>query len=364
MIPEQDHTHESVFGLVTTSGGRRELFGRDELRRALGPQACLNGLREQRLPRSRARAPSPFLIFPRFQLSIDRISNFRRNLKPSAPLLGAMTNANEECASPEQARNWAYEEFGHAELGDARRTSRLVRMTAAAARRPGGTVLDVFRTSADRQGAYDFLANPDIGKDQLLAAVSLATMRRCENHPFVFVAVDGTSLRLTVRVRAKDVCSIGSVTNGARGLKVIHAYAVSPTGVPLGILDQQWWNRVPRPRRRDCQHRFIEDKETRHWLKAITECTDRLADSTTKAWFVIDREGDRYAMLKTLQESGQWFTVRSTYEKRFVLHGAHKRYLVDVLKRGERRQYQPLFRPRRAASDRAAARRCGSAGGS
>jgi hypothetical protein len=33
-------------------------------------------------------------------------------------------------------------------------------------------VLDVFRTSADRQGAYDFPANPDIEKDQLLGAKS------------------------------------------------------------------------------------------------------------------------------------------------------------------------------------------------
>jgi hypothetical protein len=165
-------------------------------------------------------------------------------------------------------------------------------------------VLDVFRTSAERQGAYDFLANPDIGKDQLLAAVSLATTRRCESHPFVFVAMDGTSLRLTDRVRAKDFGSIGSVANGARGIKVIHAYAVSPAGVPLGILDQQWWNRVPRPRRTDCQHRRVEEKETQHWLKAISECTHRLADGATKAWFVIDREGDRYATLKVLHETG------------------------------------------------------------
>lgn len=128
---------------------------------------------------------------------------------------------------------------------------------------------------------------------------------------------DGAPLRLTDRVRAKDFGSIGSTVNGARGLKVIHAYAISPTGVPLGILDQQWWNRVPRPKRNDCQRRRVEEKETRHWLKAITESADRLAEANTKAWFLIDREGDRYATLKTLHESGQWFTVRSTYGARF-----------------------------------------------
>ncbi|WP_437950476.1 transposase DNA-binding-containing protein [Sorangium sp. So ce296] len=34
--------------------------------------------------------------------------------------------------SRDDARRWAYEEFGHAELGHARRTTRLVRMATAA----------------------------------------------------------------------------------------------------------------------------------------------------------------------------------------------------------------------------------------
>jgi hypothetical protein len=36
----------------------------------------------------------------------------------------------------------------------------------------------------------------------------------------------------------------------------------------------------------------------------------------TRAWFQVDREGDRFATLKTLHESGHWFTVRSTYGHR------------------------------------------------
>jgi hypothetical protein len=52
-----------------------------------------------------------------------------------------------------EARAWAYEEFGHAELGDTRRTMRLVRMAASLAERPGGKILDVFRSSAEQQGA-------------------------------------------------------------------------------------------------------------------------------------------------------------------------------------------------------------------
>jgi Transposase DNA-binding len=93
-------------------------------------------------------------------------------------------------ASRQETREWAHEEFGHAQLGDARRTHRLVRMAAEAARHPGGTVLDVFRSHAERQGAYDFLANPHIRESDILDAMAVATAGRCEGQPFVFVPVD------------------------------------------------------------------------------------------------------------------------------------------------------------------------------
>jgi len=46
------------------------------------------------------------------------------------------------------AWSWAEEVFGQAELGDSRRTRRLVHIAAEAAARPGGRVLEVCRTTA------------------------------------------------------------------------------------------------------------------------------------------------------------------------------------------------------------------------
>jgi Transposase DNA-binding len=112
----------------------------------------------------------------------------------------------------DEAREWAYSEFGRAELGDARRTGRLVSMAAAAARRPGGKVLDVFRSSAERQGAYD-----------------------------------------------------------ARGMKVVHAYALGSDGTPLGIVDQQWWARSERRHPvKPCPLIRWRRRPYRLWLHAVT----------------------------------------------------------------------------------------------
>jgi hypothetical protein len=215
---------------------------------------------------------------------------------------------------------WARSEFGNAELGDTRRTERLVRIAATAAKRPSGKITQVFRTSAERQGAYDLLSNETVTSDELLAALGQATANRCAGHGFVHVAVDGTSLALTDRAGTKDFGTIGSTNNGARGLKVVHSYAIDNDGVPLGVVDQQWWCRVPSKKRHDCAQRPLQDKETLHWVRSIERTTSVLSKAQVKAWFQIDREGDRYWTLKTLYNSGQWFTVRSTYCIGYLSH--------------------------------------------
>jgi hypothetical protein len=54
-------------------------------------------------------------------------------------------------------------------------------------------------------------------------------------------------------------------------------------------------------------------------LRAIKGADLLLSAVGTRAWFQIDREGDRFATLKTLHESGHWFTVRSTYGHRYLV---------------------------------------------
>ena len=66
---------------------------------------------------------------------------------------------------------WAAEQFGGTDLGDKRRTARLVRVASSAARSPAGKVSAVFDDDAERQGAYDFLESPHVAAAQLEAGV-------------------------------------------------------------------------------------------------------------------------------------------------------------------------------------------------
>jgi len=226
------------------------------------------------------------------------------------------------------ARDWAREEFGDASLGHRTRTDRVVQMAARAALRPSGRVSEVFTSDAERQGAYDLLENSAVRGDRLLTACAATTAKRCAEERFVHVAIDGSSLTLTDRRKAKNFGRVGSDAQGARGLKVMTAYAVSPKGVAVGLLDQQWWTRAPRRKRLSKNAsrlrnmgRATRDKETQRWLDAVTTSEARLDATGARGWFQLDREGDARPILLKLCQSRHFFTIRSRTNRRLAGDG-------------------------------------------
>lgn len=239
--------------------------------------------------------------------------------------------------------SWARDEVFSADLKHKRRVDRAVAMLTCMAASPAGSVLDVFKTSAERQGAYDFLENSAIRPEALCASIAEATAARAAPSEYAFVAVDGSSLNLTDLACQKDFGPVGTNAAGARGLKVINAYAVSPDGVPLGVSAQVWWARVPRTRRQDHKTRQLHAKETKHWVEAIesTCATFEKVAPITRAWFQLDREGDGAHVLSTLDRSGHWFTVRSNHDRRLYGEFKRPRYLrKELSKKLVRGEYQ------------------------
>ncbi len=232
------------------------------------------------------------------------------------------------------ARTWARETFGGIDLGDARRTTRLVRMASLAADQPSGTVPSVFNDAADQQGAYDFLENEQIGADVIEAGHGAAVAASCAASRGVLVAVDGSSLTFADRAKKRELGAIGTYAAGARGLKVVTAYAFDGDGVPAGPLCQTFWRRpAAKPtNRRPAKKRPVDRKETQRWLDTIDSAVVRLAEHApgTKATFLVDREGDSAAMLCTLARSGHDFVVRGNWDREVVTGDGRHRHLRDV----------------------------------
>src|SRR5258708_35521348 len=121
------------------------------------------------------------------------------------------------------ARTWAEEEFGHAELGDARRTKRLVRLASEVAGKPAGMVTRACRSSASREGAFRFLESSGVHPEGVRRAVEKATLRRCRTQRSVVVPIDGSSLTISDDDGEKQLGGGGALDKGARGAQVMTA---------------------------------------------------------------------------------------------------------------------------------------------
>src|SRR5438132_6000159 len=73
------------------------------------------------------------------------------------------------------ATSWAITEFADADLGDLRRTQRLVQLADALAQRPGAALPEACGSGAVLRAAYRFFANDDIAPDDMLQSHVEAT---------------------------------------------------------------------------------------------------------------------------------------------------------------------------------------------
>lgn len=242
--------------------------------------------------------------------------------------------------TPYRIRNteaWALEEFGRAELGDARRTRRLVSIAAAAAEAPAGRVTEVMAASSEREGAYRFLEAPPSAA-QLLRSTAKACAERAAGHSIVLCVGDETTLSLTGDMN-RSVAGLGPVgprSGSSLGLRVFGITGYSIEGVPLGLLDQRYFARsLERDPRTHPQkkHRPANEKETWHVVQSIghTAAAWRASGAKARLWYVLDRAGDSQDVLKALDQTGFLFTVRACQNRCASAAGTTARYLWDVV---------------------------------
>jgi len=192
----------------------------------------------------------------------------------------------------------------------------------------------MFVSSAERQGAYGLLESEAVGADDVGEAMFVACARRSAGEAFVYCAVDGTSLSLTDLERRKGFGPIGSRASGGRGLKVMNAMVLSGAGVPLGISSQRYWIRGESRRQKHRDDLCPEEKETQHWLDAMTQTREVMAQHapSTRCWFQLDREGDAWPMLKGAGLDDHWFTIRACRKRSVLQPDGTRTYLWPLLK--------------------------------
>lgn len=216
--------------------------------------------------------------------------------------------------------SWAENEFGRAQLGDTRRTRRLVKLSTQRAQQPSASFPQSCDTPADLKAAYRFLVQEDIQREQILASHIAATQERMQAEGVVLAAQDTTKVDYTHHPSKQGLGYLQNLQH--RGLFLHSTLAITPSRVPLGLIDQQIWVREDKDFGKRHQRKAlpIEEKESDKWLKSLKRTAvlqQQIADTLVVS--VGDSEADVYDLLHLAWQLEQAVLVRAC-RNRSVAH--------------------------------------------
>jgi len=219
--------------------------------------------------------------------------------------------------------------FGHAQLGDARRTDRLVKTFERMRRHPGGTLPDKLSSPADLKALYRLCAREAVTHFALIAAMRSYTLARITAYQGpVLIVHDATELDYSsLHSLVNDLGQIGKGTH--RGYICHNLIAIAAdTGEVLGLVDQ-----ILHCRDEVSEHETLpelRDRETREsllWLKG----TEHLPHDS-QLIDVADQGASTFEFLEHETKSGRRFVIRNGKTRK--VYAGHEpvgpsRYLKD-----------------------------------
>lgn len=213
--------------------------------------------------------------------------------------------------------SWANDIFGSAELGDLRRTRRLVTLASSLAQHTGLSIVKSSRSPADVEGAYRLMRNPAVLPDAIADSGFVATVRAAAEHSLLLALEDTTTLNFGHRSAADELGNIGTSkhTHGLMAHSVL-LYAPDSARV-VGLIDQQRWCRATADygKKHQRKQRLYEEKESYKWQKASEHMAQRLGEIQSRVISVCDREADIWHYLDYKLSRGQRFVVRAAQNR-------------------------------------------------
>ncbi len=220
---------------------------------------------------------------------------------------------------------WAAQELKSADLGDPRRNRRLIQIVEDLAAQPGASVPQACGTQAKAKAVYRFWDDDHIRPAAIEASHFQRTAERAQQKGTVLAVQDTTELDYADHPRTRG---LGALENAwQQGFKVHSSLAVSPDGVPLGLLSQQVWVRSG-TKKKARRKRATRDKESQRWLTAWAESQARLP-AEVAVITVADSEADIFDLFATPRRPGAALLIRGTHNRRV---DATAKYLWETVR--------------------------------
>jgi hypothetical protein len=243
--------------------------------------------------------------------------------------------------------NWATAQFAGADLGDKRRSRRLVRVAAAAAAGSSGSLPQQTGGGADLKAAYRLFDAEEVTHAAVCATHFELTRRVAEDHPMVFLVQDTTELNFTTHKACKGLAPIGQ-GNGLRGLHQQNMLAVDPLNHRLlGLIYQQHHRRTLRPKgtRGDRRAVPVEERESYWWIQAIRKIG---TPPQGCRWVHLgDRGEDIFGVYLEARHQGADWLIRVAYDRRIYSADGKEEYLFSYARRQPVRLRRTISVPNR-----------------
>jgi len=218
-----------------------------------------------------------------------------------------------------QSKRWAQEQFGQADLGDQRRTRRLVQIATDLVRDKGASLPQACGPDAAAQeAAYRFVRNEAIEPACLGQAAYAATVERAQRYQTLVEIQDSTTLSYSHKVAEHLGDLGGDERSHQRGFWVHSSLLVDArSGQTVGLLDVQTWMRATQDRgqRHQRHERAYQDKESFKWQRATQQVRQRLGPLMERVIAVSDRESDVYPYMAHKLEHDERFVVRACWDR-------------------------------------------------
>jgi hypothetical protein len=249
---------------------------------------------------------------------------------------------------------WIQQLVGTAELGDQRRTQRLVKLIEALVAHPLGSLPSKL-SRAELKAAYRWCSADDVTHAAVEQAVHRGTMALCEETPgTILVLHDCSELDYSFRRSLRE--QLGAIGDGrGRGYFCHSSVAVTPEGRFLGVARQILHRPVRAPTGEG--HAGRRDRSSRNsllWLKGTAglPADPRYVD-------VCDRGADTFEFLEHELCSGRRFVIRGKTNRRcYAGHdGKRKVKLKQHLRRQPSRGTKSLSIGHKPATGNQPARR-------
>ena len=222
---------------------------------------------------------------------------------------------------------WARDTFHHSELGDRRRSKRLVQLASSLANHLGQSLVQSLKSPADIEAAYRFTRNQAIDPQAIAEAGFAATVENTKHYECLLALEDTTSLEFSHSTVRGDMGHTTS-SNYSRGMFAHSVLLFAPREQHVvGLIEQERWTRNIKDYGKSKNHakRPYLEKESYKWERASRAMETRLGEGMSKIISVCDREADLIEYLAYKTSNQQRFVVRSM-QSRCILESEDKLY--------------------------------------